>query len=148
MWYPGHAESRTDTPCQHLARDSTNLSEMFLKRVEHSCERNAFFTKKDDDWIGITCSEWSTTSHRIAAGIVKLGLDPGDRVAILGPTRAGWAEFEMGAQLAGCVSLGIYPKQSVEQVRYLLSHSEAKVVFVAEADELETVDRPPIRAVG
>ena len=40
---------------------------------------------------------------------------------------------------AGLVSFGIYPKQAPEQVRYLLEHSEAKIVFVDEPKELETV---------
>src|SRR5690606_1479510 len=50
-----------------------------------------------------------------------------------------WAIYDLGAQLGGFVSFGIYPKQSPEQARYLLEHSEARVVFVADPEELETV---------
>jgi long-chain acyl-CoA synthetase len=125
--------------CTHLAPTSTNLADLFLRRVRHSATANAFFTKRDGQWVGTTWGAWHTSAHGIAEGIAALGVETGDRVAILGPTTAPWAEYEMGAQLAGCVSLGIYPKQSADQVRYLLSHSEAKVVFVADAVELATV---------
>ncbi|HIE70349.1 MAG TPA: hypothetical protein EYP98_09280 [Planctomycetes bacterium] len=41
--------------------------------------------------------------------------------------------------IAGMVSLGIYPKQSVEQIRYIIAHSDAKVVFVDDEDEAANV---------
>ncbi len=125
--------------CTHLAPEAKNLPDLFVRRVKQSGAQNAFFTKGSGAWVGTTWRQWSDSAHGIADGLLKIGLNAGDRVAILGPTSAGWAHYEMGAQLAGCVSLGIYPKQSVDQVRYLLSHSEAKVVFVAEERELSTV---------
>jgi len=73
-------------------------------------------------------------------------------MAILGPTSAEWVYHEIGGQLAGLVTFGIYPKQSVQQIRYLLEHSEARWVSVAEVAELENVleacrDLPQVEAI-
>ena len=71
--------------------------------------------------------------------MVALGIEPGESIAILGPTLPPWAEFDLGGQLAAVVTVGIYPKQSAEQVRYLLDHSQSRAIFVADEDELRTV---------
>lgn len=126
-------------PADYLAQQARSLADLFARRVAASGDRAAWFTKHDGAWKPTTWRQFSAAAGKVAGGLVRLGLAPGDRIAILGPTQPRWAELDMGAQLAGCVSLGIYPKQSPEQVRYILAHSDAKAVFVADAVELATV---------
>lgn len=126
-------------PATLLAAEATSLGDLFRRRVARDGARVAYFDKVAGAWQPTTWRQWSDRAARFAAGLAALGLEPGDRVAIAGPTRPEWVIHEMGAQLAGCVSLGIYPRQSVEQVRYLLEHSGARVITVAEASELDTV---------
>ncbi|MCA9540509.1 MAG: long-chain fatty acid--CoA ligase [Myxococcales bacterium] len=132
-------ETAPHVPCAYLAGESRTLGDMFKRRVARSGEYAAFFHKVDGHWQPTSWKRWHDRAVRVAAGLARRGLAPGDRVAVLGPTRPEWALYEMGAQLAGCVSLGVYPKQSVEQVQYVLAHSDARVVFVDEAHELDTV---------
>ncbi len=131
--------SAPHTPVTFIAAEARTIADMFARRVARHPERAAFFTKPSGRWTPTTWKDWSARSARVAGGLVRMGLEVGDRVAILGPTQAPWAYYDIGAQMAGCVSLGIYPKQSVDQVRYILQHSEAKVVFVADAVELDAV---------
>ena len=126
-------------PATYLAAESTTVGDMFRRRAERSPAKPAIYEKRLGRWEPITWGELYDRARRIAAGLTALGLERGDRVAILGPTQLPWALYDMGSQLAGMVSFGIYPKQAVDQVRYLMSHSEARVVFVATVDELETV---------
>ncbi len=126
-------------PARLVAPESRTLADMFARRVARSGDTAAFFSKVDGHWLPTSWRGFERRALRVAGRLVELGLQPGDRVAILGPTKAPWAVQDMGAQIAGCVSLGIYPKQSAEQVRYILEHSEARVVFVGDADELDTV---------
>ncbi len=122
-----------------IARESRTLTDMFARRVALGGDAAAFFDKERGHWLPTSWRAFDEGAARVAHGLVELGLEPGDRVAILGPTQKPWALYDIGAQIAGCVSLGIYPKQSVAQVRYILDHSEAKVVFVADRTELRTV---------
>ena len=126
-------------PATFIAGQSRTLADMFARRVARHPDVNAFFDKRDGRWVGTTWRDWERQASQVAAGLADLGIEAGDRVAILGPTRAPWAVQDMGAQMAGCVSLGIYPHQAPDQIRYLLEHSDAKVVFVADAAELSSV---------
>ena len=131
-------------PVRTTAPSARTLGEMFYLRCARSGTRPALYSKQGGDWSAIPWLGFLERAAAVARGLLELGLERGDRVAILGPTQPAWAIYDFGAQLAGMVSFGIYPKQSPEQVRYLLEHSEAKVVFVDGRDEVETV----LAAVG
>lgn len=126
-------------PVTSAAHGVRTIGEMFLVRTARSASRNALYHRPGERWEAITWAGFEDAARQVARGLLTLDLDPGDRVAVLGPTQPPWAIYDFGAQLAGMVSFGIYPKQSVEQVRYLLEHSDAKVIFVDEPGELETV---------
>jgi long-chain acyl-CoA synthetase len=126
-------------PVTVAAQGARTVGEMFLSRTARSASRHALYHRPQERWEAITWGAFEESARRVAKGVLALGLARGDRVAILGPTQPPWAIYDFGAQLAGMVSFGIYPKQSAEQIRYLLEHSEAKVIFVDEPAELEAV---------
>ena len=126
-------------PVSYAARDARTIGEMFTTRCVRSGPLPAILEKRNGAWITTTWSEFYHQAAQVAQGLIDAGLKRGDRVAILGPTQASWAIYDMGSQLAGMVSFGVYPKQTVEQIGYLLDHSDAKVVFVEGEGELENV---------
>ncbi len=135
-----------------VAGEARTMGEVLRLRAERTPEAPASFHKDGDAWRRTTWGELYTQAKRAAAGMLALGVEVGDRVAILGPTHADWGVYDLGAHLAGLVTVGIYPHQSIEQVRYLLEHSESRIVFVAGEDELNTVieaaaGNPHLRAI-
>lgn len=128
-----------ELPVQFVASEVRTVGELFRLRCRRSAARPAMYSKGSGGWNSVSWSEFYRRARSIAAGMQAHGLKSGDRVAILGPTQVPWALFDMAAQLLGLVSLGVYPKQSVEQVRYLLEHSESRMVLVSGEDELDTV---------
>ncbi len=122
-----------------IAAESRNVGEMFQMRCARSAHKVAYLEKRAGKWQPTTWKEFYDNSLKAARGLVELGLEPGESIAILGPTQPHWAVFDMGAHLAGIVSMGIYPRQSTEGLRYLLKHSGIRVVFVAGEDELRKV---------
>ncbi|MCP3958198.1 MAG: long-chain fatty acid--CoA ligase [bacterium] len=126
-------------PVQTVAGEARTFGDVLRLRVHSTPEAPANFEKRDGAWIATTWNELYEQTRRVAAGLLELGLEVGDRVAILGPTHAAWGTYDLGAQLAGLVTTGIYPHQSVEQIRYLLEHSESRVIFVDGEEELATV---------
>jgi long-chain acyl-CoA synthetase len=128
-------------PVGRVAQEARTVGDMFRRRARQSGDSPAYFEKKAGRWAATSWQQFYERACRVAAGIQKLGVERGERCAILGPTQPPWAHYDMGAQLAGAVSFGIYPKQSVEQIRYLLEHSEARIVFVDEREEVDNVLR-------
>lgn len=127
----------------HVVQDSSvrTVGDMLRVRAQRTGDRNAIYEKDlpTGTWRTRTFGQYLDGAARVARGLVALGLSRGDRVAILGPTQPPWTFYDFGAQLAGFVSYGIYPQQTVEQIRYLLLDSDTRVIFVAEEDELERV---------
>ncbi len=132
-------ETGAHVPVHFVAREARTVGDMLRLRAERSGDKPSLYHKSHGRWEPLSWQQVYARARSVAAGLLGLGVAPGDRVAILGPTQAQWGIFDLGAQLAGLVSFGIYPKQSVEQIRYLLSHSEARVVFVDERDESDHV---------
>lgn len=80
-------------------------------------------------WRPVT---WGTFAEEIRELALFLGsvLESGDRGAIYAPNRIEWASAALAIQAAGGVMVPIYPASTTEQVGYVASHSDAKVIFV------------------
>jgi long-chain acyl-CoA synthetase len=76
----------------------------------------------------------------IARGLIALGIEPGDRVAILGLTSANWTLADCGSLCAGAVVTPIYHTNSPEECAYVLGHSEARLVFCDDADQAAKIE--------
>jgi long-chain acyl-CoA synthetase len=73
-------------------------------------------------------------SRRMAAYLQSLGLQRGDRVAILSKNCAHFFMAELAIWMGGYTTVAIFPTESADTVRYVLEHSEAKVLFVGKLD--------------
>ncbi len=132
----------TGTPggeVEGVAGGARTMGEVLRLRAERTPDTPASFHKAGGAWHRTTWGELYARARSAAAGMLELDVEVGDRVAILGPTHADWGIYDLGAHLAGLVTVGIYPHQSAEQVRYLLEHSESRMIFVDGEDELRTV---------
>lgn len=128
--------SAPHVPTTHLSQTSTSLGHLFRQRAELTPDREAFFEKGPTGFAPTTWKQAFARASVYAAGLASLSLGRGDRLAIVGPTQLRYALFDFSAHLLGLLSFGIYQQQTVEQIRYLLSHSEAKVVVVGDEKEL------------
>ena len=79
-------------------------------------------------------------ARRLANGLRELGLDPGDRVALLSKNCAEWVISDIGISLAGLVSVPIFPTAGGETIRYVLEHSGASAIIIGRLDNPAAVD--------
>jgi long-chain acyl-CoA synthetase len=82
----------------------------------------------------------------IAAGLITLGVEAGDRVCILGNTRPEWSLCDLGVASAGAVSVPIYPSNSPEECEWVAGNSEAKAVVRSARSSRCRGTCPPSRA--
>jgi long-chain acyl-CoA synthetase len=76
-------------------------------------------------------------SRRMAAHLQSRGLGRGDQIAILSKNCAHFFMAELAIWMAGCTTVAIYPTELAETVRFVLEHSEAKLLFVGKLDTWE-----------
>ncbi len=88
----------------------------------------------------LSYAEVGRAADEIADGLAALGVQPGDRVAILASTRAEWALADLGALWAGATVVPIYNTNSPEECQYVLAHSGSRVVFCEDAAQLAKID--------
>jgi len=89
-----------------------------------------------DDWRELSYPEMGSAVREIAKGLMALGIEAGDRVAILSDTRAEWTLVDFGTLCAGAVVVPVYQTNSPDECRYALEHSGAKAVFCEDDEQV------------
>jgi long-chain acyl-CoA synthetase len=96
---------------------------------------------RDGAWRELRYGHFGAAVSEIAAGLIALGIERGDRVAVLSDTRPEWTLADCGALCAGAVVVPIYQTNSPEECRYVLQHSGARLVFCEDQEQLAKVDQ-------
>ena len=110
------------------------LPALLLKQAAEQPDAIAFREKKFGLWQESTWRDYARRTAHTAAGLLELGVERGDRVAIHAENRPEWLITDLAAQAIGAVSVGIYPTSPEAEVQYLLDHSDT-VVLIAEDEE-------------
>ncbi len=94
-----------------------------------------------DGYRSISYDELGRHARAIARGLIALGVDAGDAVAILCSTRAEWTLCEAGALCAGAIVVPIYHTNSPEECLHVLAHSGARVVLCEDEAQVAKIRR-------
>ncbi|MFB0902543.1 MAG: AMP-binding protein, partial [Acidimicrobiales bacterium] len=81
----------------------------------------------------LTYSEAWTRGLRMANALLSLGLEPGDRVAVLEDNTYESVDFFCGAAAANLVRVPLYPRNSREAHRHMLAHTGCRAVVVSQS---------------
>ena len=101
----------------------------------------ALVTKYDGKWIATSTEEYIKKANAISRGLLRLGVKPNDKIAIISLTnRTEWNIMDIGVLQLGAQTVPIYPTISEEDYEYILNHSEAKYCFVSCDEVLAKVN--------
>lgn len=118
-----------------IASRPPSVAHMFFDRVAESGDKEAIrYPDAAENWVSLTWSQVGDQVTRLAAGLVSLGVEPGQRVAIAASTRHEWVLADLSINAAAAATTTVYPSTGAEDTAYILSDSESRVVF-AEDDE-------------
>jgi len=125
--------------CTALVRSThgRTLGEMLLRSAGR--EGVALSYKDRGQWVEISYAQMLRSVRDIARGLIALGIERGDRVAILCNTRPEWTLADAGVMCAGAATAPIYHTNSPEECEYVLVHSDSRLVFCEDADQLAKV---------
>ena len=112
------------------------VGEQFRGRVEQSGDREAYRYPVGEQWESVTWREVGDRVNRLAAGLVSLGVDAGERVGIASGTRYEWILADLANMCAGVATTTVYPSTNTDDVGYILADSECRVVFAEDDSQI------------
>src|SRR5688572_17851863 len=115
------------------------LCDVFQGTVETHRKHDLLRFKKDGAWRDISTEEFRRAVEELSMGLRVLGVDRGDKVAILSENRPEWVIADLATLCAAAVDVPIYPSLPPAQVAYILKDSGAKAVFVANEEQAKKV---------
>jgi long-chain acyl-CoA synthetase len=92
-------------------------------------------------WQPMTWSQVHDRVRQLAAGLISLGLDAGDRVALMANTRIEWTLADYAVLMAGGVTVPVYETSSASQCAWILSDAEPRHAIVATADYAKRLEQ-------
>jgi long-chain acyl-CoA synthetase len=93
--------------------------------------------RPDRDWITLTWSQTRDRALELAAGLVALGLHPGERVALMLPNRLEHVLADLATVHAGGVPVTFYPTLTAEQIAYQAADCDARIAVLDGASEVD-----------
>jgi long-chain acyl-CoA synthetase len=121
------------------AERPASVARMFVDRVAAKPDAEAFRYPVDHEWKSMTWAEAKARVYAIAAGLLSLGVQPEDRVAIKSSTRIEWVLADTAIMCAGAATTTVYPTSSEEDTAFVLSDSDSRVVFVEDETHLAKI---------
>jgi long-chain acyl-CoA synthetase len=118
---------------------SKTMADMPLLAASKHGPHTAIRHHTGSEWVDTTYEEFGTVVSEAALGLIDLGIEHGDRVAILSNTRPEWTYANFAAASSGASTVSIYQTNSPEECRYVLAHSDARLVFVEDLQQLEKI---------
>ncbi len=115
------------------------LVDLFFEVVDRLGDRPALQWYGDGSWPSMTYSEALEQVRGVSGGLAELGLERGDRAAILAENRPEWALADYGCLTSGIVDVPIYATLTPRQVAYILNDCGARLVFVSTPEQLEKI---------
>ncbi len=111
-----------------------------LEKLEREHPKPAILRyKSGGQWNDLSTEEFVSTVRGLAMGLLRLGICKGDRVAILAENRPEWNTFDHAILTLGGVVVPIYSTLHANQVRFILDNSQARLLILSTAEQLEKV---------
>lgn len=130
-----------EVPASYTIPEDANNSDNVFRHAEKS-PNAVLFNLSDDNggWRNVTAAEFAKTVTGIAKGLIASGIELGDRIAIMAPTRYEWVAFDFAIWAAGGCTVAIYDSSAAEQAKWILQDSATKLLVLDNDKHRATID--------
>ncbi len=90
-------------------------------------------------WQTLTWQQYAEHVKYFSLGLVSLGLQPQETIAIIGDNRPEWTIAELAAQAAGAKSVGLYQDSVVREIIYILNHADVTFIVVEDQEQVDKI---------
>ena len=115
----------------------TTVPQVFHRTVDRYGARTALRYKSYGLWRDISWRQYEDRVKTVAMALIDLGLQVGQRVAIIGDNSPQWVVADLAVQCCGGVAVGIYATSAWPQVEYVIDHCRARFFFVENEEQLD-----------
>src|SRR5690625_7122375 len=91
------------------------------------------------EWTDVTVREFRQDVQQLARALASIGIEPGQSVAIMSPTRYEWTLLDLAIMYAGAITVPIYETSSASQVAWILEDAAVKAVVVEKQEHAKAV---------
>ena len=124
-----------------MSAEITRIFDFPYHQLEKYNLPGAFSTKYNGKWKTISSQEYINKANTISRGLLQLGVQANDKIAIISSTnRSEWNICDIGILQLGAQNVPIYPTISKEDYEYVLNHSGAIYVFVSDQEVLDKIN--------
>jgi long-chain acyl-CoA synthetase len=124
--------ARHTTPGETQVAPTENLTSALWSHEQENPDHPILAYRDGDTFRPVTYAEMAARVRRLAAGFMSLEAEPGTRICIFSPTRYEFTLLDYAIWAAGCATVTIYDTSSVDQVRWIVSDSGARIVVCAD----------------
>ncbi len=133
-----------DTGRQYAANPADlprgTLVQLFFDAVERIDHPEALRHRVgENEWKSISHKELLDRVRRMVLAMRSLGVEPGQRVAILSENRPEWAQADWASLCAGVTDVPIYDTLPPGQIEYILNDAEVQLIFVSTPAQLDKI---------
>ena len=116
------------------------IFDLHYHQLKHYPKSDALTAKINGEWKSISTEEFIQQAKEIGSGLLELGLEPGDKVAIISNNRPEWHIVDLGILMAGMINVPIYPTITKEDYDFIMNDAEVKVCFVSDLEIFNKVN--------
>jgi len=103
-------------------------------------------------WQSFTWQEYLEKVKYFSLGLISLGFEPGDKIAVIGDNKPEWVIAELAAQSACGYGVGIYQDSILKEIAHIINHSDSKFVVAEDQEQVDKIldmleDLPNIKKV-
>jgi long-chain acyl-CoA synthetase len=120
-----------------ITKDLTIPKLFFEKARQYGKDRVAMREKEFGIWQPITWFDYFENVKYLALGLIRLGLEEGDKVAMIGDNRPEGLWAEMAALCARGVGVWLFRDCLIDEVKYIIDHSDTKFLFGEGQEEVD-----------
>jgi len=129
-----------------------SLPAMFFEVAGERGDKPFLWAKRDGKYQSLSWAETARAVNRLARGLVALGVEPGDRVALAAENRPEWAIADLAIMSAGAITVPAYTTNTVDDNRHVFGDSGARIVIaskppVSERAAAAAAQIPSVQAV-
>jgi long-chain acyl-CoA synthetase len=90
--------------------------------------------KDTGKWVTYSTQEYVDQANLISKGLLKMGIKPGDKIALISNNRPEWNIMDIGVLQVGAIDVPVYPTISEDDYKFIFNDAEIKMCIVSDAD--------------
>ena len=116
-----------------------NSIQIIADHAAKTPDKIAIRQKRFGVWNEITWAQLDKLVSELAAGMVAIGVRPGDKVGILSENRQEWVLTQFAAQAAGAMVVGMYPTSPTSEIAHLVKTSDVAFLFIEDQEQFDKI---------